>query len=91
MLMSPSLPPWASTNFSRLHEHAAGAAAGVVNAALVGGEHLDQQPDDADGGVELAAVLAFGAGELGEEILVDAAEQVLGAVGRARRGCDGSR
>ena len=68
-----------------LHEHAAGAAAGVVDAALVGREHLDQHADDARGRVELAAVLALGAGELGEEVLVDAAEHVLGAVGRARR------
>ena len=36
--------------------------------------------DDAAGRVELAALLAFGAGELGEEVLVDPAEDVLGAV-----------
>ena len=28
--------------FFRLHEHAAGAAAGIVNAAFVGREHLDE-------------------------------------------------
>ena len=33
----------ASTNFSDLHEHAARAAAGVVDAALVRLDHLDQQ------------------------------------------------
>ena len=66
-------------NFSRLHEHAAGAAAGVVDAALVRREHLDQHADDAAGRVELAALLALGAGELAEEVLVDAAEDVLGA------------
>jgi len=39
------------------------------------------------GRVELAALLALGARELGEEVLVDAAERVLGAVGRsAERG-----
>jgi hypothetical protein len=64
-----------------LHEHAAGAAAGVVDAALVGGEHFDQQAHDAGRGVELAAVLALGAGELGEEVLIDAAEEILGASG----------
>ena len=63
-----------------LDEHAAGAAAGVVDAALVRLDHLDQQPDDAARRVELAALLAFGAGELAEEVLVDAAEDVLGAV-----------
>ena len=67
--------------FFRLHEHAAGAAAGVVDAALVGGEHLDQAAHDAGRGVELAAVLALGAGEAGEEVFVDAAEQIDGAVG----------
>ena len=57
----------------------AGAAARVVDAALVGLEHLDQQLDDAARRVELAALLALGAGELGEEVLVDAAEDVLRA------------
>ena len=63
----------------RLHEHARGAAAGVVHPAPVGLEHLDQQLDHAARRVELAALLALGAGELGEEVLVDAAEHVLGA------------
>ena len=65
-----------------LHEHAARAAARVVDAALVGREHLDQHAHDAARRVELAAALALGAGELREEVLVDAAEHVLGAVGR---------
>ena len=34
-----------------LDEHAGGAAAGVVDAALVGLEHFDQQPDDGLRGV----------------------------------------
>jgi hypothetical protein len=65
-----------------LHEHAGRAAAGVVDAALVGFEHLDQQPHDAARREELAAELALGLGELAEEVLVDAAERVarLGAV-----------
>ena len=63
----------------RLHEHARRAAAGVVHPAAVGLEHLDQQRDHAARRVELAALLALGAGELGEEVLVDAAEHVLGA------------
>lgn len=50
--------------FFRLHEHAAGAAGGVVDAAFVGGEHLDEEAHDAGRGVELAAVLALDAGEL---------------------------
>ena len=36
--------------------HAAGAAGGVVDAAFVGGEHLDEAAHDAGRGVELAAV-----------------------------------
>src|SRR5439155_2322800 len=32
--------------FFRLHEHAAGTAAGVVNAAFVGSEHLDKEAHD---------------------------------------------
>ena len=47
--MSPSRPPCASMNFSLLHEHAARAAARVVDAALVRREHLDQQAHDARG------------------------------------------
>ena len=69
-----------------LDEHGAGAAAGVVDAAFVGGEHFNQDADDVGGGVELAAFLAFGAGELGEEVFIDVAEHVLGAVGGAAEG-----
>ncbi|SMF63989.1 hypothetical protein SAMN06265365_12386 [Tistlia consotensis] len=61
----------------RLHEHARGAAAGVVDPAAIGLQHLDQQLDDAAGRVELAALLALGAGELRQEVLVDASEHVL--------------
>src|SRR5205085_10521396 len=47
--------------FLRLHEHAAGAAAGIVDAALVRREHLDEKADDALRRVELAAFFSFGA------------------------------
>ena len=64
-----------------LHEHAAGAAGGVVDAAVVGLEHLDQRLDDRARRVERAGVLAgLLAGELAEEVLVDAAEHVVAAV-----------
>ncbi len=65
-----------------LDEHAAGAAAGVVDAAGVGFEHLDQHADDGARRVELAAELAFGGGELAEEVFVDPAERVAGLVAR---------
>ena len=45
----------------RLHEHAAGAAGGVEDAAVEGLDDLDEQPDDAARRVELAALLALGA------------------------------
>ena len=63
----------------RLHEHARGAAAGIVDATAIGLDHLDQELDHAAWRVEFAALLAFGARELGEKVLVDAAEHVLGA------------
>ena len=83
--MSPIRPPCSSTNFFRLHEHAAAAAAGIVDArplagSMVRGEHLDQHLDHAPRCVELATLLAFGAGELGEEVFVDAAQRVFRAV-----------
>ena len=66
-----------------LDEHAARAAGRVVDAAGVGFEHLDQHADDGARRVELAAELAFGGGELAEEVLVDAAERVAGLVAAA--------
>ena len=69
--------------FLALHEHAARAAARVVDAALIGREHLDQHAHDMRRRIELAALLALGAGELRQEVFVDAAEDVAGAVGRA--------
>ncbi len=60
----------------RLHEHAAGTAAGIVDAAFIGFQHFHQTAHHAARRVELAAVLALGAGEAGKEILVDAAEQI---------------
>src|SRR5438094_4065374 len=63
--------------FFRLHEHAAGTAAGIVNAAFVRSEHLDEETHDALRSVELTTFLAFGAGEPAEEVFVNAAEDVF--------------
>ena len=63
--------------FFRLHEHATGTAAGIVNAAFVGSEHLDEESHDALRGVELAAFLSLSARESAEEVFVDAAEDVF--------------
>ena len=68
-----------------LHEHAAGAAARVVDAALIGCQHLDEHAHDMGRGIELPALLALGARELRQEVFVDAAEDVAGAVCRAAR------
>jgi hypothetical protein len=61
----------------RLHEHAAGAAGGVENAAMEGFDDFAEQPDDAARRVELAAALALAHGEGAEEVFVDAAESVV--------------
>ena len=62
-----------------LDEHARRAATGVVDAAVVRLQHLHQQAHDGARGVELAALLALGAGELGEEVLIDSSQDVPGA------------
>src|ERR1019366_4310081 len=61
-------------------KQAAGAATGIEDPALVGRKHLDQHADHAAGRVELAALLALGAGKLREEVFVDAAQDVLAAI-----------
>src|SRR5215469_6184702 len=63
--------------FLRLDEHAAGAAAGVVDSALVWFDHLYQQLDHRLRCIELAAAFSFGAGKLAEEVFIDPAEDIL--------------
>ena len=60
-----------------LDEHAAGAAAGVVDFAPVGLDHFGDEIDDALGGVEFAPELALGGGEFAEEVFIDPADGVL--------------
>jgi len=59
-----------------LDKHAARAAAGVIDAALVGLDHFDHHPHDRPGRVELAAALAFRTRKLTEKILIDATKQI---------------
>src|SRR5438552_7062652 len=59
--------------FFRLHEHAAGTAAGIVNATFVRSEHFDEETHDALRSVELPAFLALGTSKPAKEIFVDAA------------------
>jgi len=49
---------------------------------VVGFDDFGEEADDAGRGVELAAFLALGAGELAEEVFVDAPEGVLVHGGR---------
>ena len=69
----------------RLHEHAAGAARGVENAAVKRFDDFGEQLDDAARRVELAAALALGHGEGTEEIFVDATKGVVVERGRNLR------
>jgi hypothetical protein len=66
----------------RLHEHAARTARRIEDAAVVGLDHLGEQADDAARRVELATLLAFGAGELAKKVFVDTAEGVVIHAGR---------
>ena len=70
----------------RLHEHARGATAWVVDASFIRLQHPDQQPYDRARRVKFATLLALGARELGEEIFVDVAEDILGATRRIADG-----
>ena len=63
-----------------LDGHAGGAEGGVEDDAVVGLDDVDDGLDERGRGEELAVVVGFLDGELGEEILVDAAEDVAGGV-----------
>jgi len=62
--------------FLGLDEEAAGAAAGIVDAPAGRLDHLDQRVDHRFRGIELAATLAFVAGEFADAIFVDPPDQV---------------
>ena len=86
MAISPlALPPfplplaWARMNSTDCTNIPGRAAAGVVDPALEGFQHLDEEPHDAARGVELSALAALGQGELLQEVFVDTAEHIGGA------------
>src|SRR6185437_10582404 len=62
-----------------LNEHSTGTAARVIDATLVRLDHFDEELNDTSGGIKLAALLSFRAGELPEEVLVDTSEDVFGS------------
>ena len=68
---------------ARLHEHAARAAGGVEDDAVIRLDHVHDGLDDRGRRKELAVVVRALLGELGQEVFVDAAEHV--ARGRAQR------
>jgi hypothetical protein len=76
-----------NNEFLALDEHAAAAAAGVEDPALVGFEHFDQQLHHRAGGVELSAFFALRQCELAEEVFEDPPEHVFALrLLRAQRG-----
>jgi hypothetical protein len=70
---------------SRVDEHAARAASGVEDAAMVGLDDLDDQPHDAGGRIELAALLHFLHGERAHEVFIDAPQGVAVDIERRQR------
>ena len=71
----------AFNKFDRLYKHAAGAAAGVIDFAMIRLDHFGQQVNHAFGGVKLAAAFAFSGGEVAEEVFVNATDDVFFAGG----------
>src|SRR4051812_37819883 len=65
-----------------LHKHAAGTAARVVYAALIGRQHFDQHADDVRRRIKLAATLALSASEARQKILIYATERILRTIRR---------
>ena len=69
----------------RLDEHAGGAAAGIVDPALVGLQHFHQQPHHGARSVELATLAALGDGELLQEVFVHLPQHIVSLGPRPRR------
>src|ERR1019366_6756585 len=67
----------------RLDEHASAAACRIVDAALVGFQHLGEHAHNTARRVELATQLSLGRGELTEEVLVDSSEHIASLVATA--------
>src|SRR3990172_13431695 len=63
-----------------LHEHTAGAAAGVVNPPRIRLDHLNENAHDTAGSVELPALLAFTTCKLAKEVFVHTAKNVFAPV-----------
>ena len=76
----PQLAPMGKDELFALDEHPRRTAAGIVDASLVGLEHLHEELHNAARRIELAAFLPFAACELREKVLVDPPEDILGTV-----------
>ena len=73
---SEARSPSSSTVRALWDEHAARSAGRVEDGAGIGVEDMGDQGDQRDGGEELSAIVGFLAGELGEEVLIDPAEDI---------------
>ena len=80
MATSPSLPPYDSMNFSDWTNIPPEPQHGSYT-AVMRRERRNKRFDDAGGGVELAAALAFGAGEHAEEIFVHPPQHIARLAG----------
>src|SRR5262249_25860423 len=63
-----------------LHEHAARAAGGVKDGAMIGLDDVDDDLDQRGGREELTIVVGLLDGKLGEEVFVDAAKDIAGSL-----------
>ena len=64
----------------RLDEHAARSASRIEHGAAVGLDDLDHEADDRARSEELTPALAFGKGELAEEVFVNLPEDIARGV-----------
>ena len=65
--------------FFALDKHSARTAAGVVNSASIGFNHLDKHLDYTSRGIELATALSLRICKSAKELLIDPAEDIFTA------------
>ncbi len=82
--------PWLLDEVAALHEHAAGAAGGIEDNAVVRLDDVDDGLYQGRRGEEFAVVLRPLHGEFHQEVFIDAAEEIA-AGGTYRLGVEGSQ
>ena len=74
----PAPPAMGLKKFRALDEHAAAAAAWVINAAVLEGlQDFNQRPHDAARGIEFTAALAFLRGKLSDAVFIGPPQKIL--------------